>query len=59
MASISVLFKNGVSSTINLCTAAPNGLGHRLDFYGTEGSLSLINDGKSYLDFSLKMINKA
>ena len=58
LASISVLFKNGISSTINLCTAAPNGLGHRLDFYGTEGSLSLINDGKSYLDFSLKMVNK-
>jgi len=53
MASISAVFNSGVSCSASLCSAAPFGLGHRIDFFGADGSISLINDNNSYLDFSM------
>lgn len=46
-------FKSEVSYSATICTAATFGMGHRIDFYGENGCITLINDNASYLDFSL------
>ena len=53
LATLAATFASGVSVSATLCSGAPFGTGHRIDFYGENGNLTLVNDTASYLDFRL------
>ncbi|MBN2752897.1 MAG: Gfo/Idh/MocA family oxidoreductase [Rhodospirillaceae bacterium] len=55
LATLSVDFQSKVSCAVVLCSAAPFGTGHRIDFYGENGVLSLVNDAGGYLTFRLRV----
>ena len=43
MAVLSLGFAGGVSGSLTACSAAPFGVGHRIEVYGTDGCLRLFN----------------
>ncbi len=53
LATLSLTFETGVTGTVCLCSAAPFGTGHRVDLYGEDGALALVNDSADHVAFKL------
>jgi predicted dehydrogenase len=58
-AAISVAFQSGAAGTLAMSSASYLGSGHRLEFYGEDGALRLINDTADYMrGFQLSMAQR-
>ena len=44
LANLTLLFSSGATCSVSLCSAAPHGIGHRLEIYGDKGSIRLFNE---------------
>jgi len=58
-AAVSVAFQSGAAGTLAMSSASYLGSGHRLEFYGEDGALRLINDTADYMrGFQLSMAQR-
>jgi predicted dehydrogenase len=48
-AGISMMFRSGVAGNLAMSCASYLGSGHRLEFYGEDGTLTLVNDTADYM----------
>jgi predicted dehydrogenase len=58
-AAVSMAFQSGAAGTLAMSSASYLGSGHRLEFYGEDGTLTLINGTADYMrGFQLSMVRR-